>query len=402
MAMPNFKIPFSGVGAKYTENERAAVLEAMEVTSTLTQGKYQETFQTNFAKDVGRKHAFATNCAATALELAAILLELKPGDEVICPAHTYCASAYPFAKHGAKLVWADIDADTLVIDVNTIKPLITEKTKAIICVHLYGLPAPMNDICNFVKDKDIVVIEDCAQAIGATIDGKKVGGFGDMSIFSFHTHKNISTLGEGGMLCLDNDKWAKYVPGLRHNGHAPYPSTREFYWEPAMSNVDFDIAGVWPNNFCIGEVQCALGIEMLSRVDTLNIERKKRFDRFVEVFSEFPELKFQKIPDGFGSAHHLLPFTYKNEARKKERTNINPSYEFIRTMAYEHGVQAIVQYYPLNRYPLFTKAGFDKADVPNTDDFFDNMVSLPFHHWLPEDDFEFMIEATKKTLAKLA
>ena len=393
MSNIEFKIPFSGVGAKYTENERKAVLKAMEVESTLTQGIYQQEFEEKFSNYVSKKHAYATNCAATALELAAILLELKPGDEVICPAHTYCASAYPFAKHGAKLVWADINPQTLVIDRQTVEPLITDKTVAIIAVHLYGLPAPMNEISKLGEEHDIVIIEDCAQSIGASINNEIVGSFADISIFSFQSHKNISTLGEGGMICFDNDHWSSVLPGLRHNGHKPFSSDREFYWKPAMNNVDFNIEGVWPNNFCIGEVQCALGIETIDRVGELNDARKKRFDYFTNQFRNNSEMQFQLIPEGYSSSYHLLPFKYKHKGSHSD--------DFIKMLAFEYGVQAIVQYYPLNRYPLFVKSGFGDAEIPNTDEFFDNMVSLPFHVWMSDADFEYMTDAVKKSLTKL-
>jgi len=387
----NFKIPFSGVGAKYTEEEKAAVLNAMDTSTTYTQGPQQDLFQDKFANYVGTKYAFATSSAATALELSAILLDLKPGDEVICPAHTYCASAYPFAKYGANIVWADINSDTWVVDENIIANLITENTKAIIAVHLYGLPAPMPEIIDLVKDKNIIVIEDCAQAIGATIEGKQVGSFGDIGVFSFQSHKNISTLGEGGMMCLNNDKWAKVLPGLRHNGHAPYPADRDFYWKPAMNNVDFDLEGVWPNNFCIGEVQCALGVSMLPRIDKLNKDRRSRFYKFKEEFNSFEEIKLQLIPETYLSTHHLLPFQFKSKKMTSDK--------LIEILAFDYGIQAIVQYYPLNRYPLFKKAGFGHAVVPETDNFFDNMVSLPFHHWLSDDDFNFIISSLKKIIS---
>ncbi len=390
-ASPEFRIPFNGVGARYTEQDKAAVLEAMDAPATLTQGPYQQRFERAFAEFVDMPHAFATSSCAAALELAAILLRLGPGDEVICPAHTYCASAYPFARHGSVLKWADIDLETLVVSADRIRPLICERTKAIVVVHLYGLPAPMPEIMELADSLGLKVIEDCAQSIGATIHGKPAGSFGDISVFSFQSHKNISTLGEGGMICVKDEEWAKVIPGIRHNGHRPFPGPRERYWVPAMNNVDFDWEGVWPHNFCLGEVQCALGHKMLERVGPLNADRRRRFSRFREAMKDFPELVFQKIPEGYVSSHHLLPFRY--DGSQFGKTN----HDFIDRMVEVHGVQPAVQYYPLNRYPLFARAGFGEADVPNTDYFFDNMVSLPFHHWMPEEDFDYMIEATRET-----
>lgn len=388
-----FKVPFSGVGARFTDEEKSAVLNAMDSTTTYTQGPYQHGFEDAFCDFIGVGYSHATSCAATALELAAILLRLEPGDEVICPAHTYCASAYPFAKYGATIVWADIDSQTWVISPETIKQLITPRTRAIIAVHLYGLPAPMRELKSLAQDANVLLIEDCAQAIGANIGEKPVGSFGDMAIFSFQSHKNISTLGEGGMLCHSNDLWGELIPGLRHNGHRPFGEGDTRYWKPAMNNVDFDIDGVWPNNFCLGEIQCALGKQMLPRITTINSDRRNRFRIFKERFNSAGSIKLQEIPLGYNSTHHLLPI-------KVADPDIN-SDDVISKLAFECGVQAIVQYYPLNRYPLFIKAGFGRADVPNTDDLFDNMVSLPFHHWMPSDDFEYVMDSLDKVLHEL-
>lgn len=386
---PSPRVPFSGVGARYTEDEKKAVLEAMDATGTFTQGPFQDRFEAAFAKFVGMPHAFATSSCATALELAAILLRLQPGDEIICPAHTYCASAYPFARHGVKLKWADIDAETLVVSPETIAPLITKKTRAIIVVHLYGLGADMPGIMALANKHGLKVIEDCAQSIGATVGGRITGSFGDISCFSFQSHKNISTLGEGGMLCLKDPDWAKVVPGLRHNGHRPF-GPRDRYWHPAMVNVDFDYDGVWPHNFCLGEVQCALGLKMLERVPAINERRRARYYRFTEVLSGVKEMVFQKIPEGRISSHHLLPFRYDGAAGKV-------NHDFIQRLVDVHGVRPATQYYPLNRYPLFARSGNGDANVPNTDRFFDNMVSLPFHHWMPDEDFQYMIDAVLET-----
>jgi dTDP-4-amino-4,6-dideoxygalactose transaminase len=389
----NFKIPFSGVGARYSMHEKEVVLEAMETSDTLTQGKYQNQFEKDFSKFVGMKYSYATSCAASALELAAILMRFKVGDEVVCPAHTYNASAYPFAKHGAKLVWADINEETWVCDVLTLDAVVTKNTKAIVVVHLYGAPANMPEIMKYAKSKNLIVIEDCAQAIGASIAGKPVGSYGDISIFSFHSHKNISTLGEGGMICTNNAQHAKLIPGLRHNGHAPYiDRDSRYYWKPAMSNVDVDIEGVWPNNFCIGEIQCALGAAMLPRIQEINDLRRRRFLRFKEAIKNLDQVKLQKFYPSGTSTHHLLPLMFTGKIVSRDL--------IIEKLAYEYGIQAIVQYYPLNRYPLFYKNGFGDAMVPNTDKLFDSMVSLPFHQWMGENEFTYVIQSTVDCINK--
>ena len=388
-----FKIPFSGIGAKFTDHEKNIVLKAMESEDTFTQGKFLAQFENDFSEFVGVDHCFATSSAAGALEIAAILLNLKPGDEVVCPAHTYNASAYPFAKHGGKLIWADINADTWVVDVAELNEVVTHRTKALIIVHLYGAPANMPEIMQFAKSKNITVIEDCAQAIGAFISGRPVGSFGDISVFSFHSHKNISTLGEGGMICTNKKEHARLIPGLRHNGHSPYKDRDpRFYWKPAMSNVDVDIEGVWPNNFCIGEVQCALGAAMIPRIHDINELRRKRFNLFHKSFASVKEVRLQQFYPSALSTHHLLPLIFRGKSVSSD--------VIIEKLAYEYGIQAIVQYYPLNRYPLFYKNGFGNAVVPNTDFLYDNMISLPFHHWLTDDEFRYIISSLLECIIK--
>ena len=391
---PAFKVPFSGKSRNYTPDEIQTVVSVMQNADPHTQGIHQATFQQSFSKMLGIPHAFAVSSATAALELAAILCRLTSEDRVIIPAHTFAATAIPFARTGAKIDWADIDPETWTIDPQSIKKLITPKTKAIVIVHLYGLMADMQPILGLANEHNLYVIEDCAQSLGATYQGQPAGSFGDFACFSFHTHKNITTLGEGGMLTVKDPELASKTAGLRHNGIRPYPP-REFYWKPAMSLVDFDFDGFWPYNFCLGEAQCALGTQLLTKIDSINSFRGNRFRIFQEAFKNYPELSFQKIPADRKSSHHLMP------ARFAAPNALVTRDDFIQNMAYQYGIQIVVQYHPLFRYPMFQKAGFGKADCPHTDDFFDHMVSFPFHEWLPEDDFQYMIRCTRETLDKL-
>ena len=159
--------------------------------------------------------SFATSSGAGSLEITADLIDIRPGDEIIIPAHTYIATAIPYARRGAKLVWADIDINTRVVSAKTILDKISPKTKAIVVVHLYGLCVEMDEIMAIAKQRNIWVIEDCAQALGSSYKNKKCGTFGHLSIYSFHAQKNITTLGEGGMLLTSVPEFSKKIPGLR-------------------------------------------------------------------------------------------------------------------------------------------------------------------------------------------
>ena len=388
-----YKIPFSGRAHFYTKEEQDTVIEVMQKATTLTQGVYQESFQNQFCNFIAVDYAFALNNATSALVLSAQLCQFKTDEEVIIPSHTYTASAYPFLRQGAKIVWADIDASERVVTPETIEACITNKTKAIVVVHLYGYCADMPEIMRLAKKYNLLVIEDCAQAIGAKINGKMVGSFGDFGVFSFHSHKNISTLGEGGMLTVKDKKFAKIIPLLRHHGHCDFDFERKKYWLPAMGNLDFpelNSERIWPNNFCIGEVECALGEKLLGRVKLMNLKKRKRALRFIDELKDFSDIEFHRV-DSDRHNYHLLVGKIVNNRRDI----------FIDKMS-KKGVQCVVQYYPLNRYDFYKKAGYGDAKCPIADNFYDNMVSFPFGEVIDNDKFEEMIEITKVVLLDLA
>lgn len=393
----DLKIDFSGRSLHYTEDEIAAVADAMRNAKTLTQGSYQAEFERKFAEyqgvPIGSCHAVMNGCSA--LELSAQLCNFKQGDEVIIPSHTFTASAYPYIKKGAAPVWADIDPLTRVVTPQTIAKVITPKTKAVVVVHLYGYVADMPGILALCKEKGIICIEDAAQAIGAEINGKKAGSFGDMAIFSFHSHKNLTTLGEGGMLYVADPKLSALVPMLRHNGHCAYNFDRPDYWVPAMGNVDLPIldgTALMPSNYCIGEIECALGAKMLERIDKINEEKRTRAIKLIDSVSEFPELEFHRVPTPRHN-YHLLAARLAGGPQMRDK--------FIRSMYEDKGIKCVVQYLPLNRYDFYKKLGFDKADCPQADAFFDSMVSFPFQHWMSDEEFNYLVDSIKDIMKKI-
>ena len=394
----DIKINFSGRSIRYTEDEIAVVVEAMRNAEPLTQGKYLAAFEKAFAAYIGvpqdgTQHCFAVMNGASALELSAQLCNFQPGDEVIMPSHTFTASAYPYLKHGATMVWADVDPVTHVVTAETIAARITPRTRAIVVVHLYGYVADMPAIMDLARSHGILVVEDAAQSIGASVDGRMSGTWGDMGTFSFHSHKNFTTLGEGGMLVVRDPKLAALVPMLRHNGHCGYPEPRPNYWTPAMGNVDMpelDGTMLWPSNYCLGEVECALGIKLLERIDTINAEKRARAIRFIDGLKDFPELELLR-EDSPRHNYHLLAGCLKNGRRD----------DFMHIMAEEKGIKCVVQYIPLNRYDFYRKIGLGQANCPNADSFFDTQVSFPFQHWMSEEDFEYMLAATREVLERL-
>ncbi|MDR2160549.1 MAG: DegT/DnrJ/EryC1/StrS family aminotransferase [Desulfovibrio sp.] len=385
-------VPFSGRGVDYTEEEISVAVEAMRSANPLTQGRYQQAFEDKFRNFNGARHAFALSNGTCALELAAQLCLLKNGDEVVVPAHTFTSSAYPFLKKGAKLVWADIDPRTRVVTADTLRKVLTRRTRVIVVVHLYGYVADMPAIMTLARERGILVVEDACQAIGADLDGIRAGNFADFGIFSFHSHKNLTTLGEGGMLTLADDGLAALVPMLRHNGHCPFSFEREDYWIPAMGNVDlpeWQGERLWPSNFCLGEVECAVGALQLDRVDSINAQKRRRAIAFIDALRDYPELVFHR-EDSSRHNYHLLAARMEGGAERRD--------DFIRSMLKDYGVRCVVQYYPLYRYPLYQKSGLGRADCPATDHFYDHMVSFPFQHNLTDEEFRHMLAAATRVL----
>lgn len=391
-----FKVPWSGVGAKYTEEEVQTVIDTMKTADPLTQGIHLKNFEDKFNKYIGAERSFAVSSATSALQLAADCLQLTPEDEVIIPAHTYCATAIPYAKTRARIVWADIDKDSRIVTAETLRKCISSKTKAIVVVHLYGLSCDMDPIMDLAKENDLYVVEDCAQSPGASYKGKKVGTIGDFGCFSFHTAKNISTLGEGGVLTVNNSKFIPLIHGLRHNGHCPFDKPQEEYWKPCMSNVGVDIPGFWPNNFCLGEVQCALAAKMIDRLDEMNKQRKIRAKKFIDAFVDFEEVSFQQANhEECENVYHLLVAQYEGDKFNKTQDDL------FKLMSEKYKIKVINPYYPLYKYPLFYKNGMGEACCPNTEYYFDRIIAFPFHYWMSDEQLNYMIDSFKASLLTL-
>ena len=394
-SVSGFKVNFPARMKPYTEEEINAVVDVMRNAEAQTQGEYLREFETDFKEYTGANHAFAVDNCTNALRLAAILCRFEPGDEVIIPAYTFCATAIPFGLAGAKIVWADIDEDTWVVDPGDIEKKVTPRTKAVVAVHLLGMPVDMPAILDVADRHGLRVIEDCAQAPGASIDGKQVGTFGDFGCFSFHGAKQMTTLGEGGMLTVRSDDDAALVPGLRHNGARPYPGDRERYWVPAMSNVDLDLEGVWPNNFCIGEVQCALGSVLLKNLDRTNDTLIAQATKLRSALAEVPELSLVKVPDGYRHVFHQFAMHFDGSVFGKNRNDL------LDFLANEAKVRAIVQYHPLYRYPLFQKLGVGEHNCPVLESWWDNSFSFPWWVGMPDETLDYLVSSVKAGVTSL-
>ena len=358
-------------------------------------GPEGEKFEKAFIEKMECVDAVSVNTCSSALELAAMLSGLSPGDEVIIPAHTFVATAVPMGRTGATIRWADIDPDTRLLSVDSVRSLITARTRVVVAVHLYGLAADMESLMELASEHDLVVIEDCAQANGATIRGRCVGTFGDFGCFSFQGNKNMTTLGEGGMLTVRNPVHGTQARRARWMGNWMFEEQREKDWVPAGGNLVQPVPSRWPMNTCMPEVIAAVGQEVLKRLDAINAQRRHQASRFIGQFSDYPELSFQHVPEEHVHTYHLMTVRYDGPSHGHGRDDL------IKLLRDTYQVKGFVQYWPLNRSELFRNFGFGEADIPETDRFYDNMVSFPWWSGMSDEIIDEMGMRTRAALDQL-
>lgn len=240
------------------DRELELITDCVKSTWISSLGGYITQFEDEFAHYCGMQYGVATSNGTTALHLALVVLGLGPGDEVIVPSLTFVATANAVTYTGATPVFADVEASSWTLDPADIQKKITSHTKAIIPVHLYGHPANMQEITQLAKDHGLWVIEDAAEAHGATFQGKRVGSLGDISVFSFYGNKIITT-GEGGMLLTNNLEWAESAKYLRDHAMAP----QKRYWHTLIGF-----------NYRMTNLQAALGVAQMEKIDSfINAKR---------------------------------------------------------------------------------------------------------------------------------
>lgn len=268
-------------------------------------GMYVKMFQHKISKMLGKKFSFATNSGTSALHGAIASLKLRKDDEVLVPALTFMADASVVLQEGAKPVFVDISKDDFNLDPKDVSKKITNRTKALIVVHLYGQPAKMEELSKIAKENGLVLIEDCAQAIGAKYKDKFVGSFGDISCFSFYQTKNL-VCGEGGMISTNSESHAVILRSILNNG-IKHPNTEEY---------DFDNIGF---NYQMTEMQAALGIRQLERLDSLNKIRRRYVGIYKKILKN-TDLYFQKELRGtYNTYYYLTGILPKRLTKKRDR-----------------------------------------------------------------------------------
>ena len=404
------KVPYSFMGTIYGKEEEEAVLAAMK-QDTLTMGPKTAEFQKKFAAMCGVKHAFAVSNCTTGMHVCTQVFDIKKGDEVIVTPNTFIATSLVILKEGAIPVYADIDPKTFNIDPEEVAKLVTPKTKAIYVVHYAGLMVDMDPIMAIAKKHNLLVLEDCAHAPYAEYKGRKAGSIGDVGVFSFHSLKNITTCGEGGMITTNNDKFAKGIETLRcmNLTHDRVAGVNEWtfgkitckktspleYWIPSHFDVN-DWNGHWGNNYRMNEIQAAVGCVQVDKINMLTEKRREIGHKITAGIKGIKGITPVYEPKDCKHVFHLYTICVEEKDLGASRD------EFMKVLYEEEGIQSILHYQPTYHFTGLKKMGYDPDQCPHANAFFyKRETNLPMHPRLTDADVENMISGIRNAAEKV-
>ena len=380
-------------GTQYGKEEEDAVLRVLR-NNAPTSGDECIAFEKMYAEYSGAKYARVCSNGTTALFLSMIGIGIKSGDKVITTPVTWIATAAAPATLGAEVDFVDIDPVTYNIDPNQLEDKLTPNTKAVLPVHLYGQACEMDEIMALSLKHNFAVVEDAAHAIGAEYKGKKVGTIGATGCFSFHEQKNISTLGEGGIV-LTNDKeiferislYRSHCTRVHGNStkyckldEEKFPVGKKFWWQ------DFDDCGY---NFRMTDIQAAVGIEQLKKVDMLNQRRIDNAAFMTENLKEVPGLTLPTVRSYNKHVFHLYPVMIdpKEFGMTKE--------DFIYDLLHKYGIKVGFHYIPLHYSTAFKNRGFKKGQFPNAEKLGEQLITLPINPRQTPEALEYLVKSIK-------
>jgi perosamine synthetase len=360
-----------------TEKEIEAVCAVLRGPN-LSLGPRLGQFEQAFADYVGRKRAVAVNSGTSGLFLCLLALGIEPGDEVITTPFTFAASATSIMMAGAKPVFVDIDPVSLNIDPAKIESAITEKTKAILPVEVFGNPAGFDAVCEIARKHNLPVIEDSCEALGSALNGKKAGTFGTMSVFGFYPNKQITT-GEGGMILTDDDALADMCVSLRNQGRS-----KDAGWL-AHERLGY--------NYRLSDINCALGIVQLSRIDEIKAKRRQVAEWYREMLADDERLIVPTEPVDCDMSWFVFV------VRLVENFTIEQRDRILRQMQ-SRNIQVSNYFPPVHLMPFIAeKFGYNTGDFPLTESTSERTIALPFHNHLTKDQVTRVCSTLKQFLA---
>lgn len=391
-----YRVPFARRGSVLGEAEAEAVAALVLGDDSLTSGQIREDFERRFAGFVGCRHALSVTSGTVALELAIGLLDLEPGDEVVATPQTFQATVQPLLDTPATVRFCDVDAGTLNLDPDKLAELLTERTRAVVLVHYGGRPADMDRILALTRPRGIVVVEDCAHALGAAAHGRRPGALADIGCFSFHASKNITTLGEGGMITCDRDDWAERVDRRRSNAvdgdfvataaEAERPALlRHMVWAAHAYGQSCKTVRRAGTNATLSEAAAAVGLVQLDRLPALTARRREIASRLDEVVASHDWLRPTRAEPGVTDAHHLYTFFIERRGLREA---------FVDAVR-RRSVEVQLRYFPQHLMPEWRAGGgHGPGECPVAENlWFEAHMNLPCHPALDDAQLEHLVTA---------
>ncbi|MBN1868841.1 dTDP-4-amino-4,6-dideoxygalactose transaminase [Candidatus Sumerlaeota bacterium] len=373
-----YRVPFNR--ACFEGNEIGYIEEAIRNGHISGDGPFTRRCHEILEKQTGALRAYLTCSCTHALEMAAILLDLEPDDEVVLPSFTFVSTANAFVLRGARPVFADIRPDTLNLDETRLESLLTPRTRAIVPVHYAGVGCEMDAILDLARRRNVAVVEDNAHGLFASYKGRRLGTFGCMATQSFHETKNV-TCGEGGALLVNDPALIDRAEIVRQKG-----TNRNRYYRGEVDKYTWVDVG---SSFVPSDLLAAFLCAQLEAVDRIQAHRRRIWDFYRENLSDWAAARGATLPTVPSHCEQSYHMFYLLLASREERTALIAHLK-------ERGILAVFHYQPLHLSEMGMRFGGQAGDCPVTEDVADRLLRLPFFNELSRDDQEYVVRSIRE------
>lgn len=364
----------------YIGKEDKYIKQAIDSRKICGDGLFTKKCNVKFEEMTGAKKVLMTTSGTSALEMAALLADIKPGDEVIMPSYTFVSTANAFVLRGATIVFVDIRPDTMNIDENLIEDAITEKTKAIVPVHYGGVACEMDTICDIAKRHNLVLVEDAAQGVMGFYKGRALGSIGDFGCYSFHETKNYS-MGEGGAVLVNHEKNVERAEIIREKG-----TNRTKFFRGQVDKYTWVDLG---SSYLQSELNCAYLYAQIENPDIINNDRLQSWNTYYELLTPLKEkgcIDLPIVPEGCVHNAHMFYIKTKD---LEERSKL---IAFLK----ENGIGAVFHYIPLHSSPAGQQFGRFHGEDKYTTKESERLLRLPMYYGLEKKDIEYVVSKIKE------
>lgn len=366
-----------------TGKETKYILESVETRKISGDGLFTKKCHEFFEKRFGFKKVLLTTSCTDALEMAAILIDTKAGDEIIAPSYTFVSSVNAFVLRGAKIIFCDSESESPNIDIKKIEKLITPKTKAVIVVHYAGIAVDMDPLMKLAEDHGLYVIEDAAHSIDSYYNEKPLGSIGHLAAFSFHETKNVIS-GEGGMLVINDERFSERAEIIREKG-----TNRSAFFRGEVDKYGWVDIG---SSFLPSDIIAAFLFAQLENLDDIQNKRKHIWNYYYYKLKDLSEkgfISFQKLPLYATNNAHMFYILCRSLDER------NRLIEFLKS----NGIYAVFHYLSLDKSPFY-KDKSENHDMKYSDYYTDHLLRLPLYYELSDDDLDFVTDNIKAFFAE--